>query len=310
MDKKTLYKFFDEKASSQEKEAIKEWLEASPANKEQLLKERAFYDAMIVSNYRPDVTVQTSKAPLRLTIIKEVVKVAAIIIIVLTFGFYYHQEKLKEASTAVNTIYVPAGQRANLILPDGTNVWLSARTEIKYPAIFTGSKREIQLNGEAYFDVNKQPDNPFIVHTKQGDIEVLGTQFYVEAYNDSEYFSTALISGCIKVNSKNNTVTLKPNQKADIRNGVLAVSPIVDYDPYRWCDGLICFKNICFTDLMKKFEKYYGIDIVIENKKVSDHIFSGKFRISDGIDNALRVLQKEAKYTFIRNSDDSVIYIQ
>ena len=89
-----------------------------------------------------------------------------------------------------------------------------------------------------------------------------------------------------------------------------AVEPIADFDPFRWKEGLICFKSMHFKELMSRFEKCYGIHIIIENPKLADYICSGKFRISDGIDKALRILQKDAKYTFERNKDESVIYIK
>lgn len=81
-------------------------------------------------------------------------------------------------------------------------------------------------------------------------------------------------------------------------------------DPYRWKEGLICFKEMSFAELMRRFEQCYGVSVVVENKSLSHYTFNGKFRISDGIDNALRVLQKDAEYTFVRENDDSVIYIQ
>ena len=104
----------------------------------------------------------------------------------------------------MNTIKVPAGQRANLTLPDGTNVWLNARSEMRYPAVFTGNKREITLDGEAYFEVTHNEDKPFVVQTNKCNVEVLGTKFNVEAYSDSEDFCTSLMEGSVRVSDKGN----------------------------------------------------------------------------------------------------------
>ena len=142
---------------------------------------------------------------------------------------------------------------------------------------------------------------------------MLGTKFNVEAYSDSEDFNTALMEGSVKIiNNKNpsGTVLLSPNHMATLKNGKLSASPISDFDVYRWKEGLICFRNMNFEQLMLRFEKCYGIRIVIENKTLVNYVCSGKFRISDGIDNALRILQKDAKYSFERNKDESVIYIK
>lgn len=316
MDKELLYKFFDGMASTAEKEVVKRWLEETPEHHADYIKEREFFDAVILSENKFRVVKKETirqTGTLRL-VWREALKMAATIAIVVSCGYYFYAEKMNEIKGAVNIISVPAGQRANLILPDGTNVWLNARSEIKYPSFFTDSKREIELTGEAYFEVTHKNEQPFIVHTEMCDVEVLGTKFNVEAYAGSDKFSTALMEGSVKVVSIDNPseiVLLKPNYKADIHKGVLSASRIEDFDPYSWREGLICFKNTDFMQLMCDFEKYYGVTIIIRNKRLSDHVFSGKFRIADGIDNALRVLQKEAKYSFTRSSsDESIIYIQ
>ena len=240
-------------------------------------------------------------------------KIAAVFAITVACGTYFYKSEIRKIGEAMNTIKVPAGQRANLTLPDGTNVWLNARSEMCYPAAFTGNKREITLDGEAYFEVTHNDDKPFVVQTNKCNVEVLGTKFNVEAYSDSEDFCTSLMEGSVRVSDKGNpseSLVLAPNQQVSWINGHLRSKPIADFDPFRWKEGLICFKSMHFKELMSRFEKCYGIHIIIENPKLADYICSGKFRISDGIDKALRILQKDAKYTFERNKDESVIYIK
>mgnify|MGYP002559861673 CR=1 FL=1 len=319
MDKGTLYKFFDGVASNKEKEAIRLWLEASSLNKEELFREREFFDAMILSGSAEELK-KEKKSGLEIGIVslirpfvREVLKIAAVVAITVSCGLYFYLSEKRNMELAMNTIIVPAGQRVNLELPDGTNVWLNARSEMKYPAVFSGSKREIKLDGEAYFEVSPNKEKPFVVHTQKCDIEVLGTKFNVEAYSDSKDFSTALMEGAVKVTdniSPMYSITLKPDQEVSFKNGRLAVSPIDDYDHYRWRDGLVCFKNINFNELMMRFEKCYGIQIVVENKDLKNYVCSGKFRVSDGLDNALRILQRDAKYTFEKDKDDSIVYIK
>ena len=184
---------------------------------------------------------------------------------------------------------------------------------MRYPAVFTGNKREITLDGEAYFEVTHNEDKPFVVQTNKCNVEVLGTKFNVEAYSDSEDFCTSLMEGSVRVSDKRNpseTVLLSPNHMVSLENGQLSTSPISDFDVFRWKEGLICFRNMNFEQLMLRFEKCYGVRIVVENKHLVNYICSGKFRISDGIDNVLRILQKDAKYSFERNNDESVIYIK
>ncbi|MDH6306444.1 transmembrane sensor [Parabacteroides sp. PF5-5] len=313
MDKRILYRFYEGSASQQEKEEVKNWVDSSSLNKEEFMREREFFDAILLSGYKRNENKQL-KGHRSSTIRRELLRLVAAIALLIIAGVSFYQLKINEINTVQNTIIVPAGQRVNLILPDGTNVWLNALTELKYPSFFNGSTREVYLNGEAYFDVKPTGGKRFVVHTERYDVEVLGTSFNVEAYNETGKFSTALMEGSVKIVNRSNeadNITLERNQKAYVSSqGLLASSIISDFDMYRWKDGLICFKNTNFIELMNWFEKYYDIDIIIENERLADHVFSGKFRISDGIDNALRILQKDAKYTYIRDIENAVIYIK
>lgn len=313
MEIEILYKYFEGIASSEEEAIVHQWLDASSANRETFLREREFFDALILSERAgKDDTVNTRRAK-RLSFVRELLKVAVVVSLTVTCGLYFYLSEKKELLSAMNTITVPAGQRVNLKLPDGTSVWLNARSEMVYPAIFSDSKREVELNGEAYFEVEHNENSPFIVHTQKYDIEVLGTTFNVESYSDSKSFSTSLMEGSVKVidNAKPaNPILLKPSQMAHLKEGRLLISTIEDYDHFRWRDGLVCFKNIKFNELMVRFEKCYGITILVENRHLNEYICSGKFRVSDGLDNALRILQRDAKYTFERNEDNTIVYIK
>ncbi len=318
MDKETLYKFFDRQASAEEKDTIKQWLRDSPENEEELYRERQFFGAMILNgqfqkeSIPKEVKASKKQVPVYHWFIREAFKVAAVIAITLGVGFYFLQIAELGVEAPMLSITVPAGQRANLVLPDGTSVWLNARTELKYPGVFTGANREIELDGEAYFEVKADKEKPFIVHTHKYDIEVLGTKFNVEAYSDSEDFVTALMEGSVRVTDKSektNTLVLQPNYLTILRDGSLVAENITDPDYYRWREGLVCFREMDFVQLMRRFEKCYGIRIEINNPRLSEYAFTGKFRVSDGIDNALRVLQKDAPYTIAKNEEENVIYI-
>lgn len=317
MKKEILYKFFEGIASPEEKEEVRCWVEASAAHKEELFREREFFDAIILSECANKMVRKVDAKSRKNTFVRslfiEVLKIAAVVAVTIACGFYFYSSEKRELLSATNTITVPEGQRVNLTLPDGTVVWLNARSEIVYPAVFSQSKREVQLNGEAYFEVTHNAKKPFVVQTQKCDIEVLGTRFNVEAYSDSDDFSASLMEGSVKVMDNSRRVApvmLKPDQEVHLKGGKLLVSAIDDYDHFRWREGLVCFKNVDFHELMTRFEKCYGISIVVENKNLKEYTCSGKFRISDGVDNALRILQKDAKYTFERNEDNSVVYIK
>ena len=322
MEKKTLYRYFEGIASREEEEAVYHWLDTTPANEKELLREREFFDAMILAGSAEDVKGKEEgeqkrkrkRSGFRIhSFAREMLKVAAVVVITVACGLYFHLADKKELLSVMNTISVPIGQRVNLKLPDGTLVWLNACSEIVYPAVFSSGKRQVRLNGEAYFEVTHNVENPFVVRTEKCEIDVLGTKFNVEAYAGSGDFSTALMEGSVKVtgNGKSSrSVLLKPDQEVRLKGGRLAVSSISDYDHFRWREGLVCFKDVAFNELMTRFEKCYGIQIIVENKHLKEYTCSGKFRISDGVDNALRILQRDARYTFERNEDNSIIYIK
>lgn len=316
MEKQILYRYFENTASPEEEDAVHNWFEASAANREEFFREREFFDAMIFTVHTENVSEkkrENKKHSFMRSVVREVLKTAAIIAITVSCGLYFYLAERKELLAAANTITVPAGERASLKLPDGTVVWLNARSEMIYPAVFSGLKREVQLNGEAYFEVAHNAKSPFVVHTSRCDIEVLGTKFNVEAYSDSEDFSTSLMEGAVKVRDHAGTsvpVMLKPDQEVRMKDNRLLVSSIEDYDQFRWREGLVCFKNVYFKELMTRFEKCYGIRIVVENKHLDEYTCTGKFRVSDGLDNALRILQQDAGYTFERDKDNLAVYIK
>lgn len=312
MRRDILYKFFEGKASPKEQRLIGQWLDESEKHKEVLVRERMVFDAMIVSGGITDrQSVQSRKKRTRV-VFMELLSVAAVILVMFLVGGYIYVRKMEEIRLANNIVTVPVGQRVNLQLPDGTSVWLNASSEIIYPAYFSGSTREIHLNGEAYFEVEHNASKPFIVHTETFDIKVLGTKFNVEAYKGMEGFTTALMEGSVEVTDRKNkdkSVRLYPAQKVAFRNGELCKSPIDNYDVYRWREGLICFKETRFADLMRQLEKNYGVRILINNEAVKEKVFSGKFRTTDGIDNALRLLQKEGHYTFEWDENKTTVCI-
>ena len=237
--------------------------------------------------------------------------VAVLFFLLFSFAGYMTAEWYK-ASDAV-LAYSSLNGKSRICLPDSTFVWLNAGSTLEYFVSRWTKERNVRLDGEAYFEVTHNEDKPFVVQTNKCNVEVLGTKFNVEAYSDSEDFCTSLMEGSVRVSDKRNpseTLVLAPNQQVSLINGHLQSKSIADFDPFRWKEGLICFKDMNFKELMSRFEKCYGIHVIIENPKLTDYICSGKFRISDGIDKALHILQKDAKYTFERNKDESVIYIK
>lgn len=310
MEKEKLHRFFAGAASIEEGMAIKEWIAASEENKRTFYKERKLFDALLLHNDQAIPQKQPARQMPKVFI--KWLKIAAIIVVTLTSNYLFQEYQASQESIAMNTVSVPAGQRTNITLPDGTNVWLSARTTLQYPATFSKRQRTVLLKGEAYFDVTKNKKHPFVVRTDKYDIEVLGTRFNVNAYPDQKVFETALMEGSVKVTSQESpgqTITLKPDYKVFAEDGQLKVAKVEDLNPYRWKEGLISFKDEAFQTIIEDFEKYYGFQIIINNQDVLKYSYTGKFRQSDGIDYALRVLQRDIYFKYEKDNDRQIIYI-
>lgn len=308
MEQELLHKMFKGEATDNELAQIRQWVNAGKANRETFYHERALFDTLQLNTFQKENHARKQSVSLRKRIGSAA---AAVIVLFILYNIQVFTDKNIQAGTALNTIKVPAGQRVEVTLSDGTHVWLNARSEFSYPVSFNGDKREVLLKGEAFFEVAKNRDKKFIVNTGRCEVEVLGTQFNVEVYNENE-FSTALIQGSVKVTDKsqaNESVVLEPNNSVSLNNGKLTVTPITDSNPYSWKEGLITFKDLHFKDLMKKLEKNFGIRIMIDNHTLDNYACSGKFRISDGIEQVLRALQQDAHFTFERESG-TVIRIQ
>ena len=314
MDRNVLHRFFAGTASFEEEEAVCDWVDASDKNREELIRERKYFDVLLLHKAKNSSMPQSGHRFSLPFVIGESLKIAAAISVLVMSALYIYNSVSKPAPVlAMNKIVVPPGQRANLTLSDGTNVWLNACSELTYPASFTEESRKVSLKGEAYFDVSKDAEHPFVVQTKKCDIKVLGTEFNVQADESDCEFSAALLEGSIELTNKMNpgpSIRLTPMQKAEWTGGKIVVDSIRNLDNYRWKEGLICFEDMRFADLMQRFEKTYDIRIVIQNKGLHDYKCSGKCRVSDGVDFILQVLQRSTRFTFFRSDDNTIIYIK
>ena len=315
MDKDILYRFFEGCASVEEIRQVKEWAEASDEHRKSLRRERKLFNAMILAG-------QPVQKDMRMTIMRrrnhyvgELLKIASVVVVtvIVTATLFLTGKDNDGVNLAMQTITVPARQRVNLDLPDGTNVWLNAGTRMQYPTAFMKGKREVTLDGEAYFEVTHHEKCPFVVHTSTLDVEVLGTKFNVEASSKRGVFETSLMEGKVKVKSPTNekaSIVLLPNHKTTLKDGKLIVSRIEDYNVYRWKEGLYCFKDKLFAEILKDLERYYDLNIEMDKPEISEVALTGKFRISDGLDYALRVLQNDVSFSYYRDKENDIIYIK
>lgn len=307
IDHHILIRYFLGQASEEEKEFIHQWIESDEANRTQFIRERIRFDASILIDKPASQEKKCRQIP---PFLSWGLKIAASVLLLLGSFYLYDNYRMARLSQTFQCVSVPPGNRTNIQLPDGTNVWLNANTSLRYPMAFSNTNREIQLDGEAYFEVAKDK-KPFIVKTNKYDVEVLGTVFNIEAYGSKPQFRTSLYEGKVKLyNSRQpKAVFLSPGQTAELVGKVLQVVPTKEMNSYRWKDGLIYIEDKSFDAIMALFEKFYDVRIVINNQAVKDLGYRGKLRISDGVDHALRVLQNDFPFKYKRDEDKNIIYI-
>ncbi len=305
-----LYRFFDGQATLQEEKQIKRWLESSEANQNIFLRTRELFDASILYGNEDAHSLNSQLVQYKKRKIwTDFFKIGVAIIVTILSGLWY-LDITENDESGMQTISVPPGQHINITLPDGSNVWLNARTTIQYPISFGKKERLVKLDGEAYFDISRNENSPFIVETSKSKIEVLGTTFNVVSYSNNNNYEVAVIEGSVKVSIGNETLTLAPRHKIHMENGKLRTTLINDYNLYRWKEGLICFYKESFNEIIQKLEKSYDVKIIAENTKIKNVLYTGKFRLTDGVDYALRVLQKDIKFKYDRDDENHVIYIR
>lgn len=206
----------------------------------------------------------------------------------------------------------PAGQRAKMELPDGSTVWLNAKSTLRYPNYFSENNRIVELDGEGYFDIVHNTEQPFIVSTSKANIKVLGTSFNIFSYNNSPQFKANLIEGKIDIslpNEPNSNVILEPNQMVSIENGRLVIDKMNNSNDILWKEGVYVFDNLKLSEITDKLELYYDIEIQMQNKNIASYSFSGKFRQRDGVESVLKVLSKVKAFKFIKDNEKNEIII-
>jgi ferric-dicitrate binding protein FerR (iron transport regulator) len=176
---------------------------------------------------------------------------------------YRQGENAGEKPLAYNTLATPRGGQYQLVLPDGSKVWLNAASSIRYPVAFTGDTREVEMEGEGYFEITKNAAKPFHVKTKTQDVEVLGTHFNVNAYDDEDVVKTTLLEGSVKVKA-DNSVVLKPGEQAELSgpNSQLTThhSPNID-QVMSWKNGQFYFSNIDLETIMRQMARWYDVQV-------------------------------------------------
>jgi len=265
-------------------------------------------------------------------------------LLILTTGVVYlfSQKRSTKFSTeqAISSIVTKNGNRSKIVLPDGSQVWLNAGSNLDYNnSTFNKELREVSLNGEAYFDVTKNPDKPFIIHTKKMDIKVLGTVFNVRSYSDEKTAEAALIKGSIEVtlkDRKDQKIILKPNEKISVANEepkteikqtkvipaktdpvripqivVKELKPNPTYNniigEIAWTQNKLYFEDETFENIGLRMERWFGKKVTIANESLKNIHYTGNFD-NETMEEVLSYLKLSKTFNFRLGNDNVVIY--
>lgn len=275
---------------------------------------------------------KTRNAPIIRKYARRVIGYAAVFsgILLLACGalFFWKKSFPKDAALTakINQVVVPSGAPIKKILPDSSVVWLNAGSQIRYADQFIGNKREVYINGEAYFKIKQDEKHPFIVHAGNITIRVLGTEFNVQAYGDEDRIETTLISGKVQVQitgKPDKKIILTPHEKLTVINQefklsgkaselrkelsfqVKEVVPLKTTTPIQevaWLDDKLAFQNERFSELAKRLERRYDVHIVFVDTLLNQERLSGVFE-NESIGKALKILQMTTPFHYQTHGD-------
>lgn len=289
----------------------------------------------------PLAALEEETGPSRKKIFKRLgVLVVASLVIVSGLFFLNTQNKTTAPASKIvaqQEVTTPKGSRTKIQLPDGSDVWLNAGSQLKYNKDFEKGSREVYLSGEAFFDVVKNPKKPFVIHTSSMDVKVLGTQFNVKAYEDDLTTETSLIKGSVSVylnaapekeyrlvpNQKlilNNLAMAKQQESAETKNNSLlnldrlvtikkltyAAASENDIES-SWTKNILSFEDELFPEVARKMERWYNVEIEFANQKWEQRYISGSFE-KESLSQALKALQFTTGFNYKTAGKTILIY--
>jgi transmembrane sensor len=197
-----------------------------------------------------------------------------------------------------NTITTPKGAETQVILPDGTKVWLNAESSIKFPAFFSSIERKVELTGEGYLEVFENKKSPFKVLVKGVEVQVLGTHFNISAYGSNDQVTTTLLQGSVKLASKGIEAVLKPGQSGENNHkGKFTVQNVDVEDAVAWKNGYFIFHSESIESIMTKAARWYDVEVVYQ-PEVKDIQFEGKMARYESINELLKNLELTGEIRF------------
>ncbi|MGE4586492.1 MAG: FecR family protein [Mangrovibacterium sp.] len=289
----------------QEKEKVRTWIAENQTNKKLFIRLKNTYVLSRKSSGRISAEQEylhlLSRTGIRRRkLLSRLLKYAALILLTAgtTWGIQKYMqfpEAGKPEAGAMHELICPPGQISELLLADGTRVWMNAGSHISFPAAFQPHQREIRLSGEAFFDVSPDAERPFLVHTPDITIKVLGTSFNVDAYSGSFHIKTTLVEGKVELQGKNGEkiAEMIPGQLADfnVNNRKLRISGVDTRFYSSWKEGKMTFFNEPLESIVLKLERWYNVQFVFSSEDIKAYRFSGTFLKYKPLEQILEIIK-------------------
>lgn len=305
------------KATDQERRELEEWVKQSPDNNRYFQEMRNVWQVMHPAFNPTEIDVfaaeknifaniATTRRNISRTILLYWQRVAAILVIpllLLCAYLYLNKDSSPYDAIQYQEVKSPHGTFSEVRLPDGTNVWLNGGSTLRYPLVFRKGERDVLLNGEGYFEVRSDKENPFIVKTNQITLRATGTAFNVEAYNTDSITAVTLVNGKIDVSFGNSSpVAMVPGERASFNNTTKQCL-ITQTDPYKWYawkDGLMIFRDDPLWYVFKRLGLTFNVDIDLKDATLANSPYRATFE-HESLDEILRLLEMSAPLSFKQN---------
>lgn len=307
---------------------VDEWLNEKPVNKQiyNRLSDMWNFENQTSGNHqslfdsilrRIKVYENRPKRPFYTTIF---FKAAAILLLVLASNFLVYMlnsEDAVQAPVTYQEIVVPRGNRMKITLPDSTSIWLNNETKLRYASNFTEANREVELSGEAYFDVHHDATHPFVVKVGEQRIKVLGTRFSVNAYPEDKMIETSLIEGSVAFESKsmangNSEFMLVPgfSMLYNKENNNISTQRIQSSYYQYWEKGVYAFKDESFQSLAVKIKRIFNVEVVFEDNFLRSKTYTGTISINDNIFLFMEAIRRTSVEPIEYKFNKNIIYVK
>ena len=323
MNQELILNYITGNCSSSEAEQVRAWIDADPSNKSEFIRLKNIYALSVSDTYSGNVSREYKIVSRKLgferhrviRFFTQAARYAAVIAFAFATAWFMFTRQSQKADTIADAVFheivVPKGQTSEIVCEDGTRVWINSGSKLRLPASKNPASREVFLEGEAYFEVAKNPERPFVVHTTALDIKVLGTSFNIQAYSDLPNLETTLVEGGVEILNKSQ-VKLAELKKGELLSfskvGKTGKIEKVDTAPfYAWRDGKLVFKDKPLGEIAVQLERWYNVNIAFADESIRDFRFSGTILRNKPFDQVLQAIKLTApiRYTIKVNPESS-----